>query len=411
MLKQLARGLLFAAVCAGCPSNAATDPLPAKQDVAGARSQPEFDPVNIRLGPWILAPALRIDSGYDDNLFGTASSKVGDGFAIFAPSLKVNNDWGQGGVDLAASGIFTRYFRHGRQHSNEFNLGGAGHIEFGRMRLSASVARSLTSERHGTNGAPLSVGKPSQFYSFSQKIQIAQDLSPVRLSMQAEHGRISYADLEIAGGGRASQAFRDSTSWTFRGGALYQPTDLAAIGLFAQYQRADSPISTRANTLWNVGASGAIDLGLIRIESEAGYLRHGYKNSAFRNFHGFAYSGHVSWYPTPLLTVSLSGRRTLENSGVPSVGVIVSRSAKAEIEYELLRNLLVQLSASRKWQNYREIRSQATSHNEELTGEYRFNRTVAIGAYAKHECRDSANTAVIRNFCATLAGLSLTLRR
>ena len=93
-----------------------------------------------------------------------------------------------------------------------FNLGGAGHIEFGRMRLSASVARSLTSERHGTNGAPLSVGKPSQFYSFSQKIQIAQDLSPVRLSMQAEHGRISYADLEAQSGIVVNNIFREQHS-------------------------------------------------------------------------------------------------------------------------------------------------------------------------------------------------------
>lgn len=411
MLRLLACVLLLTAASFSVHALADTSLLPAKQDVAGARGQSEFDPVNIRLGTWIVSPVLRLDGGYDDNLFGTATNGTGDGFYIVSPTLNVKSDWGRNGLDFMANGIFTRYLDHPKQKSNEYDIHGGGQLDMGRVRLSASAAVALTSERRGANGAPLSSGRPSQFRSVAQKVQIEGDISPVRLSLQADHSRISYTDLALLDGRRASQSFRNSDQWSLRGGATYQPTDITALGLFALYRHSDSVVSSRANELISAGSSGAVDLGLVRIEVEAGYMWQRYRHSTLRNFNGLTYAGTASWYPTPLLTIRLSGRRSLENSGSSSVGVIVSRSAKADIDYELLRNFLINLNVSRKWQNFREIRSHALSRSEELKGEYKFNRTVAIGAYARHECRDSSDTAVIRNFCATLAGLSLTFRR
>lgn len=411
MLKKLAFALLLTAVCMSAQAHAAPDPLPQKQDVAGSRPQPEFDTIGIRLGPWVASPTLRIDSGYDSNLFGTATDKDGDGYIILTPSLDLKSDWGRNSLDFAATGTFTRYYQHSKPRSNEYDIHGGGQLEFGRTSLSASASVALTSERNGANGAPLSTGRPSQFRSFTQRVGVEQDLLPLRLSLEAEHSKISYNDLVTPSGSRISQEFRDSNQWTIRGGATYQPTDIAAFGIFALYRHSGSSVSSRASKLTNAGANGAIDLGLIRLNSEVGYMWQRYSNSVFRDFNGLTYASTVNWYPTSLLTIGLIGRKSLENSGNPIVGVIVTHSVKADIDYELLRNFMLSLSASRKWQDFREVHSHALSRNEELKGEYKFNRTVAIGAYARHECRDSSNIGVIRNFCATLAGLSLTFRR
>lgn len=386
--------------------------LPAKSDVAGSRAQPEFDPLGIRLGPWLAKASVRIDNGYDDNLFGTATQKEGDGFVIVSPSLSVVSDWARHGLDFSAKGGLTRYYSHPRQRSDEYVLRAGGRLELGSTTIvAANASTSLNSERNAANGAPLSTGKPSQYHDTSYQIAVSEDLSPVRLGIALSHGRTRYNDLVNSNGRRITQAFRDSNRWALQGSAIYAPTDVAALGVTAQVQRTDSHFSDRAGTSFSIAGSGAIDLGMIRIEGELGYLQRIYTRSALRDFNGPSYSGTASWYPTSLLAFSVSARRTLENSGNPGVGVIVSQNYRAEASFELLRNFVIQAEVSEKRQNFREIGTRSAIHAQEVKGEYRFNRSVAIGAYARHECRDSTDPSRVRSFCTILTGASLTFRR
>lgn len=386
--------------------------LPSKDDVAGNRPQPEFDPLGIRLGPWLAKASLRIDNGYDDNLFGSATAKKGDGFVILSPSLSVASDWTRHGVDFSGKGGFTRYYSHARQRSDEYALHAGGRLDLGyTTTVAVNASTSLNSERNGTNGAPLSTGEPSQYHDTSYQISVSEDISPVRLGLALTHGRVRYNDLVDINGKRITQAFRDSNRWSLQGSARYAPTDIAALGITAQIQRSDSHISDRAGTSFSIAGNGAIDLGMIRIEGELGYLQRIYTLSALRNFHGLSYSGIASWYPTALLALSASARRTLENSGNPGVGVIVSQTYRADATYELLRNFLIQAEISEKRQKFREIGTRSAIHAQEVKGEYRFNRSVAIGAYARHECRDSTDPTRVRAFCTILTGASLTIRQ
>lgn len=386
--------------------------LAPKENVAGNRAQPEFDPPGIRLGPWLANASLRVDNGYDDNLFGTGAAKEGDGFIILSPSLSAASDWGRHGLDLSAKGAFTRYYSHPRQRSNEYALRAGGRLNIGKATtVAASASSALNSERNGATGAPLSTGEPSQYQDTSFEASATQDLSPVRIGLTLSHSTLRYNDLVDINGRRIAQGFRDTDQWSVQGAAVYAPTDIAALGLTAQVQRSDSRVSDRAGTSFSVAGKGAADLGMIRIEGDLGYLQRRYTRSALRDFSGLSYSGTASWYPTALLGLKASVRKTLENSGNPGVGVIVSHLYRAEVTYEFLRNFLIQAEISEKRQNFREIGTRSALHAQEVKGEYRFNRSVAIGAYARHECRDSTDPTRVRAFCTILTGASLTFRQ
>lgn len=411
MLRKVACALLATAI-APVAAYGQSGLLAAKIDVAGSRAQPEFDPVGIRLGPWVANAGLRIDTGYDDNLFGSRTMKVGDGFVILSPSLSAASDWARHGFDFSATGTFVRYYNHARQRSNEYALRAGGRMDLGdAATLAASASTSLNSERNGANGAPLTTGKPSQYHDTTQQVSLAHDFSALRLGFAFTHGEVRYTHLVGADGRRTSQAFRDSNHWSVQGSAVYAPTDIAALGLTARFQRTDSRLSDRAGNSFSVAGKAAADLGMIRIEGELGYLQRRYTRSALRDFAGLSYSGTANWYPTPLLSLSASARRTLENSGNPGVGVIVSQIYRAEASYEFLRNFLIQAEISEKRQKFREIGARSAIHAQEVKGEYRFNRSVAIGAYARHECRDSTDPGRVRAFCTILTGASLTFRR
>jgi hypothetical protein len=385
--------------------------LPAPVDVAGNRPQPEYDALNIRAGSWIIAPQLRTDAGYDSNLFGTRQDPVGDGYARLSPRLDLRSDWERHALDFAASATATRYANHPRQRSNDFALHARGQLDLGRTLLTFSVSESRISERRGANGAPLTVGRPSQYRLSAQQLEVRTHLSPLALSLSASHERTIHSDLELTDGTVQSQAFRDSNQWSVQGGAIYAPSDIAAIGLVAQYRHASTSATGRSDDQASVEGRLALDTGMLRVEADVGYLRRSFSNPALKDFDGLLWAGSVTWYPTTLLTLTARTGRTLENSAIPAVGAIDGRSWRLQADYELLRNLVLSATYGHRRQKFPEIGRRILLRNAEIRGEYRFNRTVAIAGYAQHECRDSSDAALVRPYCGSLIGASLTFRR
>jgi len=403
--------VLLALICFAPGQAWAEGLLPPRADVAGSRPQPEYDALNIRAGPWIVAPLLRADAGYDSNLFGTRQNPEADGFLILSPRLGLRSDWARHALNFAASGTFTRYIDHPRQKSDEHSLSAGGQLDFGRAVVSASVSDSLISERRGANGAPLSLGKPSQYRLMAQRVDVHGDMAPLALNLSAGHETTRYSDLELPDGSILSQAFRDSNLWSVQGGAVYAPSDIAAVGLAARLQHGEAKATGRSNTQLAVDGRIAIDTGMFRVEADAGYLRRSFANPALKDFAGFVWSCSVAWYPTTLLTLTAKTGRTLENSAIPAVGAIDGRSWRVQADYELLRNFVLTADYGQRRQKFPEIGRRTLLRSAEIKGEYRFNRSVAIGGYAQHECRDSSDTTLIRRYCGSLVGISLTFRR
>lgn len=385
--------------------------LPTRDNVAGSRPQPLFESAGISWDTWTAVPQLRADTGYDSNLFGSTSQPKGDGYVILSPALDIRKDVSPHHFDLSARGSFTRFWSHPKQHSNEYALHAGGEINLGQVVFLPTLSHSLISERRGVNGAALSTGHPSQFRLTAQGVEARIDLASLSASLTVSHEDISYNTLVQADGTKISQHFRDSNSWAVKARTIYTPSDIAAFGLSTGFQHAENSVSHRTNDQMDIQATVGIDTGMFRAEGAAGYLWRNFSNPTFRDFNGLVYAGSLHWYPTPLISLAASGHKSLENSGIPSVGIIKTHSWRTEAEYELLRNFVLHAEYSERHQNFPEVNVHAVSRTKEIKGEYRFNRTVAFGAYARRECRDSSDPSAVRGFCTTLGGVSLTWRR
>ncbi len=392
------------------PASAQEAVLPPRADVAGSRPQPDFDPLGIRLGPWRADAGLRLTQGYDSNLFGETTGAEVDGFTVLAPSLTLRSDWSRHAVSAAARGTFTRYLDNPRLATDEYSASIGSDLDFGRVSFRSRSSIARTAERRGENGAPLSFGRPSMFTVEGQSMELRADFAPLLMSVTGSHASISYSNIGLADGTSLPQDFRDSRDLSAAVRMVVAPTDRAAIGIVSEYGHSRNRESARSSDQVKLSGLAAIDTGLVRAEAEVGYLRKSFDNPAFRDFKGLTYSGTIDWYPTPLLTVGIETRKRLENSGNATVGVVQSRSWAAHADYELLRNLLLRATYRQRRQRYPEIAVRAISRNIELTGEYRFNRSVAIEFYTRFERRESTDSTRIRPFRAVLGGISLTWR-
>jgi hypothetical protein len=385
--------------------------LPARTDVAGGRSQ-DSGGDKVQLGVWSGSLQLQTRGGYNSNLFGTETDPTGAGFLVLAPALTVQNDWGREAMDLSVRGTFTRYFDHSTQDTDEYAVRGGGHVKLGEatVQLAASIAE--VAEERGTNGTPVSTGPSSMYHSVGQRLEVQHENGPVTLSIGAEHETLRYSDIVGLDGTEVSQGFRDSETWNVAGRASYLPSDKAGLSFFIVFEHANVPIPHNYGTeSVNIGGTVAIDTGLVRLTLGGGWLNRNFSNPDFRDFSGWIYDGSLDWYATPLMTFSFRANRGLTNSGVPTVGNVVTSLYSANLAYELLRNLLIGGRLAWRHERFPEIGQTAGSATQEINGEFSFNRFVAIGAYGRFECNHSSVTFTERRYCATLGGLSLTLRR
>lgn len=392
------------------PARAQEPVLPPRADTPGTRPQPDYDPLGIRIGSWKADAAIRLTQGFDSNLFGEEEAPDADGYAVLAPSLTVRSDWSQHEVSAAARGTFTRYYDTPRLATDEYSAGIGSVLDFGRVSFRSRSTFSRTAERRGENGAPLSFGRPSLFRVDGQSMELRADFAPFLMSVTGSHADISYSDIRLSDGTAVSQDFRNARDLSAALRVAVAPTDRSAIGVSGEYSHSRNRRSARSSESVRLSGLAGVDIGMIRVEAEAGWLRKSFDNPAFRDFSGLTYSGTLAWYVTPLLTIGIDARRRLENSGNPLVGVVQSRSWAGHADYELLRNLLFRAAYRQRHQRYPEIAVSAVSRTAELTGEYKFNRSVAIESYIRVERRESTDSTRIRSFRAVLGGISLTWR-
>ena len=60
----------------------------APEDRAGARSQPEYDPLGIRLGTVVIHPRLSFSSTYDTNVFAAPDNEQSDFYYTVTPAIR-----------------------------------------------------------------------------------------------------------------------------------------------------------------------------------------------------------------------------------------------------------------------------------------------------------------------------------
>ena len=406
--------LMLASALASSPAMAQEGLLPSRDDVAGSRSQPEFTPIDLQFGPLVAVPGVRVEEGYDSNIFGLADNAQGARYTTIAPSLGLRTDWGPHGIDLSGSATLSRYANYASQNTDEYAFHAGGHLDLDSWTANAAIGFDRTAERRHENGIPLTFGPPSLINSAIQSIEIKRSAGGITVTAHGGAEQLSYSDLERTDGTIQSQAFRDLHVWNLELAATASATNTAAVGAGASYTRSLSTVRAgQGSTAIKLRANGAIDLGMSRFEIEAGYLSHQFDNPLYKDFQGLVFKGQATWYPTPLVTLMASAERSLEPSGDPAAGATVVTSWRLKSNYELLRNLMLNAEYSQREQRFREVSTSTHSRVFAVTGEYSFNHSVAFDAYARHECRSASGTETVvgRRWCAVTVGIALNLRR
>jgi len=420
------RGALLSGLCTvtmpALAQNAAP-PRPASRtlaDVAASeavanRARPDYDPVGIAAGGFRLFPTLQIQSGYDSNIYNIDNGRVSDGLVRIAPRLDARSNWSRHSLTLSTGGQFERYFSRSTENNEQYDVEAVGRIDASNdSAINASGLYARRVEQRGTLGDILASGD-----------RIRYDLGTARLSATSTFGRLlftgggtystfNYLPVRL-NGASVSQDYRDRDEATglLRADYVVGPGIRAFVSGNFNDQNYKQTLSGVDQDSQGFAALGGMVFGVnefISGEIGIGYLKQYYRDPGLPDIGGFSYNARAIWNPTPLLTVTAIAARTVQQSPFINQSGILQDSLGVNVDYELLRNLIVSVNGQFISNDYQDLDRSDRLWFAEGRARYLVNRWAEVGLSVNHRFQTTSN-ALGREYAGSSILLGITLKR
>jgi hypothetical protein len=355
--------LAVGAFAGGYSVSANADPLiPASEAISTAdedlpvmsRPRPEYDAIGVPVdGSFLLFPALNVSGNYDNNVYRTLNNTVDDYYFTIAPSARLKSDWGRHMLEVYGGVSDYQYLSQTAEDLVDWNFGADGRYDIAGGE--SIYAAASVSELHELLSSVNVVGgqkSPQRYYDNHGELDTT--IQPNRLGVTASLviDRDVYLRTPLYPSGFQQNGDRNFDEYQANLKTFYDFSPGYSGFLRAAFderqfdERIDRTGVRRASEGYRV--DGGLDLQLTRLISGEFYI--GYLDQTFKaplkNVSGLDYSVRLDWLIDPLLTLHLSGARTLNQIILPGVSVSDDKSVDISADYELRRNVILQAHAN-----------------------------------------------------------------
>jgi hypothetical protein len=301
-----------------------------------ARPRPDFDPLGIRAGGFLIYPSVTVGSSYDTNVFATKDDTKDDFIFNFLPQVVVRSNFPRHAIAWTTEADIARYVTETDEDYEDFGTALNGRLDITRSnRLTAGAAFA---RGHDSRDDPEDLGvdvtdEPSKYYDYEGDLGFQQDFNRVNFGLLGNFDRRDYTD------GDEGDRDRDLFGGRLRAGYFVSPRINAFVqGGFRREVRDQD--TGRDNNVYSATVGTEIDFtGLLFGEVNAGWSLQEFDESDVDSENGFTYGANLTWNPTGLTSVRLDGEGGFQPSDVGSSRL--ESEIGLRIDHELLRNLLI----------------------------------------------------------------------
>ena len=200
------------------PVLALTLALPAiAQDTRGVsvteRPRPDYDPLGIRAGAFIVKPELKMGLEYNDNIYATKNDTVSDWITTIAPRVKAESDWSRHALALDIGAKGGLYSSESNEKYLDAHIRADGRLDV--LRGSYLRGRASVERLHEERGAPdvtTDFDEPVVYVRSEADAAYHHGLGKIGLQAGAGVVNYNYSSVDLtpaAGGGSRSLDHRD----------------------------------------------------------------------------------------------------------------------------------------------------------------------------------------------------------
>ena len=379
------------------------------------RPHPEYDPLGIRLGAFIVRPEIDLGVNYNDNLYATESNQTSDSYFTVKPSVTIASDWSRNAVSLTAEDTSSFYSKQTTENSGQWNLIGNGRLD---IHNDADVT-AMVSYGHEilprTSASYTQITQdPIEYYRGEALLTGDKEFNRFKFTGDLDFVNYNYENGNTASGAVVDESFqsRNESYVTGRLGYALSPATSVFVSLTGSNLSYDNQGSTQGRNGGGERLLAGVNFDITHLSR--GEVSFGYNNESFSransNINGYSYKALVYYYPTELLTVTLNADRVIDASNVIySVGYTAD-TLSLEGDYELLRNLIVTSILTRSSYAYQGISRNDDVYGLSVGGTYYFNRDLGIKLLYSVLNQDSSGSLRGPNFTQQVVGLSAVIR-
>ncbi len=395
-------------------------PVLAEADTRGEgvmeRARPDYDPIGVRMGSFLLFPSIEIGVGYDDNI-GRADTNTTDSYGLtVSPELQLRSQWSRHELNLFSQAESVFYEADSDLDYTNYGVGFDGRIDIG---VSTSIEGGASylelNEELRTVTAPAGASEPTEYSSFDARIQLNHRFNRLLVQVEGMHLDLDYDDVTNNVGGIIDNDLRDRER---QAGRLRVGYDVSpGVNLFVEgelnevdYDQSPPAVAVnRDSDGFRVGAGATFDITkLVAGEVFLGYLEQDFDSVALQDVDGVSAEVDLSWFVTPLTTVNLGIGSGVEQADTTGSGGYLAQTVELGVDHELMRNVIVSAGASFENDDFEGINRDEDIVGFDLSAEYLVNRNASVSLGYGYEERDS--NQVGRDYERNRVGLTLRLQ-
>jgi hypothetical protein len=421
------------------PPSARAAKLPVPPSVAGsvvgqpARRRLTIDPdpyapTGIRAGSFILRGAVEVYGGYDNNPARFVQPK-GSAFYKVAPELLATSDWSRHQVVVDLRGSFTGYDKTFpaaplqiapspvNVDRAEFNGKITGRVDVNTdTRINSQLRMTVGSDNPGSPNIQAGLVDFPLFTTIGSTIGVERDFNRLQLKMDGLVDRTVYQYSKLTDGTATDNNDRNFNQYGGLGRASYEV--LPGLRPFMEVQ-GDTRVHDQARdrfTYLRDSNGGYIKAGttfeftrLLTGEASIGYAARSYVDPRLEVLKGLLTSASLIWSATPLTTAKFNSTTSIDETTVPGVPGVLTRTYTVEVDHDFRRWLTAVGKFTYVTQDYQENFRFDKIYSIQGDLVYKLNREVQLKAQVR---RDILNSNVFgASTASTVVMLGVRLQR
>ncbi|MBX2832247.1 MAG: outer membrane beta-barrel protein [Rhodospirillales bacterium] len=352
------------------------------------------DDAGIRLGRFLLSPAITSRVQYDDNIFLSEDGATSDVITTVTPRLTLQGDWRVFHLHLAAGSELGFFADSTDDDYQDIDLKAAASLDLGSSSIEGAIDWNQSHDARGDNDVPSSATEPVIYRDVIGQLGGRYATNDLRYETSFAIRRLEFDDSTAIDGSTIRNDDRDriETRETLR--ALL-PLDLGreAYGEITfnqrQYDRVpDDTERIRDSSGFQAFGGLRLDLtDLITADLAAGWMNQSYADPAFGNINDYTLRADIDWSVTRLTGLKFSASRAVRETTVTGASGILAFDIGAGISHELRRWLQLGARAHYSDEEFRQTTRRDRTSRIGLNMAYQLNRYAQINGAINHDLR------------------------
>lgn len=358
------------------------------------RVHPEYAPVGLRFGDWVVNPTFRAGALYDSNVFSAPSNQQSDIAAVLGADLSAHTLWERHGIHLDLATNSLAYRNHPGLDETNATLRAAGHFDVDHStQLLGAAKAAFLHEEVGSLTSPTGAVEPTPFTFLSGELILRKEFGRLTTAVGARVDSYNFGSTVAQNGTIITQDARDGQIYVGSGRADYAFSEKSAV--FVSFEGNSRDLrGTPTQSLSSEGyrALTGLDLEfthLIKGEIAAGYLQQNFFDPTIGDISGPAYRAMLTWSPSRLIDVYFNAEQIVTVVSDTTASGVLANALQLGVDYEFRPNIVLSTALAYEKDRFQGQPREDNVYAFDARVKYELNRIASVSLRYRFTRRDS----------------------